>query len=125
MEGKRQVRRRRFDAGRPHHGTFNRRGTTAMETNIPTIIRTAGSAIMTLAPRTIDRLDAHRIVEAFNGRRPDAKLDDWPAPVLMWTAVSSWTNLGIRDGGASDMKAMAQLDAWIAALPGVNVIDLR
>ena len=96
-----------------------------METNIPTIIRTATAAIMTLAPRTIDRLDAHRIVEAFNGRRPDAKIDDWPAPVLMWFATSSWVNYGIRDGGAATAKALAQLDAWIAALPGVNVIDLR
>lgn len=96
-----------------------------METNIPTIIRTATAAIMTLAPRTIDRLDAHRIVEAFSGRRPNGKLDDWPAPVLMWSAVSSWVNYGIRDDGALTAKVLDQLDAWIAALPGVNVIDLR
>lgn len=75
--------------------------------------------------RVSNRLDAYCIVEAFNGRRPDAKIDDWPAPVLMWSAVSSWVNYGIRDGGASTAKALAQLDAWIAALPGVNVIDLR
>lgn len=96
-----------------------------METNIPTIIRTATAAIMTLAPRTIDRLDAHRLVEAFHGERPDGKIDDWPAPVLVWSAVSSWTNYGIRDDRALTVNALAQLDAWIAALPGVNVIDLR
>lgn len=95
-----------------------------METNIPTIIRTANAAIMTLAPRNLDRLDAHRLVEAFNGKRPDGKAADWPAPVLVWAAASSWVNYGIRDGGESHVAAMAQLDAWIAAL-GVNVVDLR